>query len=419
MMKKLNKNLTALIITLVLVSLGVGSYLFTSVTASGADFAGGNIVDAKNVSDGNPSYIDPVSADQGDTVRIRLQVINLGSEAANNTTVSYNLSNPQSPTASIVADGVGQKSDYVNVNPSGSSLDFVEGSGKKYGPSCPSGCGVSDDIVAGGINLGTVQPGDANSYQLSIEALVVGVPTGGGSSASFRSGNIFDGGVTGITWADPVTANPGQVVEFRVMVINDGDEPATNTTVRAVFPSNPSNPIVPTAYVAAEGVSQITDTFTINVSNGSNQKLNYWEGHAIKWGPGCQNGCSLPDNIYVEGINIGTVQPGAQNSFQIVFKAYLTEQSSPTPTSTATPTQTPTQTPSVTPTPTVTPTGTATPTSTPTQTPGPTSTPTTPPVLGVTAPPSLPKTGPGLEVTIILFGLVALGVYIFRKFRLV
>jgi LPXTG-motif cell wall-anchored protein len=47
------------------------------------------------------------------------------------------------------------------------------------------------------------------------------------------------------------------------------------------------------------------------------------------------------------------------------------------------------------------------------------STPTVPPVLGVTAPPTLPKTGGELGVTLSLFGLAALGVYIFRKLRLV
>lgn len=447
------KNLASLLIALLVVFLGVGFYYFTSAKATGADFAGGNIVDAKNVTDGDASYIDPISASEGDVVRIRLQVTNLGSESAANTIVKYNLSNAQSPTASVKADGTSEKTDYVNINPSGASLNFVSGSGMKYGPSCPSGCSVSDDIVGGGINLGTVEPGDTNNYQIRIEATVVGTSGGGGSTAQFRGGNVFDGGVTGVTWVDPVTANPGQVVEFRVMVINDGSSPAEGTIVRAAFPGNPASPIVPTAYITAAGVNQVTDNFTINVSDGSSQKLNYWEGHAIKWGPGCSNGCPLPDNIYVEGVNIGTVQPGVNNSYQITFKAYLTMSSTPTPTITPTPTATPTMTPTVTPTatPTITPTPTATPNycngtcgsnyncqsgyfcfdgycrnpSCPAESscgcPGATPTPTSPIViLGATAPPVLPKTGSnGLSVLVGLMATMGTGFWIFKKFKLI
>lgn len=445
-MKKLFKrNITSILIAFLTVFLGAGFYYFSVTRASGADFAGGNIVDAKNVTAGNPSYIDPVSAGDGDVVRIRIQVINLGSEAANNTTVAYDLSNPLSPVAKVFADGVSEKSDYVNINPSGSSLEFQPGSGMQYGPACPGGCAISDSIVSGGINIGTVQPGDANSYQLRIEVKVKGVPVSGGG-AVFRSGNIFDGGVSGVTWADPVTANPGQVVEFRITVINDGSATAKNTVVRAAFPGSPANPIVPTAFINGAEVAQVTDTFTINVAGGSNQKLNYWEGHAIKWGPGCTNGCAIPDNIYVEGVNIGDVATGAGNSYQIVFKAYLTYESTPTPTPTLTPT------PTVTPTPTATPTGTPTPTSTPNYCGGTCGsnyncqgglfcyqgfcrnpdcpnqsscgcsnpTPTPPPVLGASTPPELPKTGSnGLAVFAGLIGIVGAGVAIFRKFKLI
>jgi LPXTG-motif cell wall-anchored protein len=377
MKKKISKNLTSLIISTFIVFLGVGLYYFSSAKASGASFAGGNFVNAKNISSGDPSYIDPVSAKDGDTVRIRLSVVNLGDTTAANTIVSYDLSNAQSPKGFIKADGVSAINDYVNINPSGSSLNFVSGTGKKYGPACPSGCAIADDIVGSGVNLGSVEPGDTNSYQLSIEAKVVGVPTVE-TPAKYRDGNIFDGGVTGVTWADPVSANPGQVVEFRITVINDGTVVAKNTVVRAAFPGSPANPIVPTAYVIGEGVAQVTDNFTINVSGGSSQKLNYWEGHAIKFGPGCTNGCALPDNIYVEGINIGDVAPGVQNSYQVVFKAYLTQQSTPTPTPTPTPspTPTPTRSPSPTPThsPTCTPTPTRSPSPTPTRSPSPTPT---------------------------------------------
>ncbi len=129
----------------------------------------------------------------------------------------------------------------------------------------------------------------------------------------------------------------------------------------------------------------------------------------------------------------------------------------PTPTPTVTPTPTPTPTPTVTPTPTITPTPTPTPT--PTSTPNwcngtcgsnyncqggyfchdgfcrnpscpdesdcdcavstPTPTPTAPPVLGATAPPSLPKTGGGMAAIFPLFGLGGVGIYLIKKYKLI
>ena len=129
----------------------------------------------------------------------------------------------------------------------------------------------------------------------------------------------------------------------------------------------------------------------------------------------------------------------------------------PTATPTATPTVTPTETPTATPTPTETPVVTPTPTETPTPTGtpnfcggtcgsnyncqgglfcyqgfcrnpnnptdvncnNPTATPTPPQVLGASTPPQLPATGSNdLQVFAGLFGIMAAGFAIFKKFKL-
>lgn len=119
----------------------------------------------------------------------------------------------------------------------------------------------------------------------------------------------------------------------------------------------------------------------------------------------------------------------------------------PTPTPTSTPAPSPTELPTPTPTPTVTPSGT------PNYCggtcgsnyncqgglfcyqgycrnpecgdesdcgcPGATPTPTPPPVLGASTPPQLPKTGGGLEVLAGLLGMMGIGVWVFKRFKLV
>jgi LPXTG-motif cell wall-anchored protein len=47
------------------------------------------------------------------------------------------------------------------------------------------------------------------------------------------------------------------------------------------------------------------------------------------------------------------------------------------------------------------------------------STSTPPPVLGASTPPQLPKTGSGLEVVAGLAGIAGIGMFIFRRFRLI
>ena len=231
------------------------------------------------------------------------------------------------------------------------------------------------------------------------------------AATAFRSGNIFDGGNRTdrlVDWQDPIPADPGEVIEFRVLVQNDGDETAQNVSVRVDFPGTPSLGLVSTAYVTSTNTGTVSDTTTVNVSGTTPQLHSLIPGHTKMYGPGCTP-CVLPDSIAGSGITIGPVVPGTSNSFQVLFKAYVTN-NRPTPTPTPTPTPNPTPTP--TPTPTATPTPTPTTTATPTPTPS-----ATPQVLSAQAPPQLPKTGTPLGIAGALVSLGSLGIYLFRRFR--
>ena len=211
----------ALGIVAVLISVFLGISL---VRAQDALLSGGNILDAKNLTLGDTTYHDPIDGSDGDRIRFRVRVVNQGSEDAENAVVSFDLSSGVSPSVEVDADNADMVSDIVNIAPGGTSLSFVSGSGKKYGPACPSGCAVGDEISSTGVNLGNVSPGQAQSYQLSVEADIVG--TGGGTDPLFRTGNIFDGGNrtdTLVDWQDPIPADPGELLEFRAQIINDGN----------------------------------------------------------------------------------------------------------------------------------------------------------------------------------------------------
>lgn len=202
----------------------------------------------------------------------------------------------------------------------------------------------------------------------------------------------------------------------------------------------------------------------------------YCEG-GVEGGAGCQDNDPIPNGVGWDGVNnrivgsfCGTVQiDDTHGNFCSYNDDSGCDEDQPenTPNPTATPTATPTGTPTSTPTatPTITPTPTNTPpTATPTQTPTPTGSPnfcggtcgsnsncqgglfcfiengqtsgfcrnpqcqqegdcscnaTQPPVLGVTAPPVLPKTGGSVVTTISFFGIAALGIFILKKFKLV
>lgn len=302
-----------------------------SVQADGPVLRSGNIVDGKNVTNSDASYIDPVSASLDQKVRLRLLVMNEGQASASNVQVKFNLGSGTAPTATITSDNAGSQTDFVNINPGGTNLQLVSGSGKKYGPpDCLAGCSVGDEVAGAGITLGTVEPGAEKSYQVTVEADVKGQSAT--NRPVFRGGNIFDGGnrTSGtVDWQDPIPAQAGEVIEFRVVIANIGDAPAGNVNVRAELQQDPpANSLISRVFISGGGAETVTDTATIRVSGGS-QVLSYIPGHTRQFGPGCEQGCNIADGVAFHGIDVGTVQPGENNSFQVAFKAYVSNRQPP------------------------------------------------------------------------------------------
>lgn len=176
-------------------------------------------------------------------------------------------------------------------------------------------------------------------------------------TTNFLGGNIMtaNNNTRGGGWQDPVSALPGEAVEFRIVAQNQGDNTASNVRVSASLQSGRATTLTASGTVSADNAASVTDTATVNVEGGSSQEFAFIPGHNTLFSPSCPSGCPVSDSIVSGGISVGNLEPG--QSAQVTFKAYVSNIVAATPTPTGTPTPTPTGT--VTPTPTKTPTPTA------------------------------------------------------------
>lgn len=159
-----------------------------------------------------------------------------------------------------------------------------------------------------------------------------------------------------------MSADPGNIIEVRVVVRNEGAMTANHVQVIGHVPEVLGTEHIFSATIQAPygGGTSITDTARVTITDGSDQTFRYEPGHARIFGVtnlfNCPSGCPLDDLIASTGLEIGNVGPG--ESVQVAFKARMTNliAVTPTPTPTIVPTITPTPTgvPTITPTPTVT-----------------------------------------------------------------
>lgn len=200
-------------------------------------------------------------------------------------------------------------------------------------------------------------------------------------SAIFRTGDMLAGtnNTSGNgTWSDPVSGDPGDAIEFNMIIQNIGpNSTATNVKAVAVLPSGLSSSPVMTMQVTADNAPTLSDTTTVNVNGGSSQGLTFIPGHTRVLSRSCPSYCTIADDspLLSGGLPLDDLAFG--ESEQVFFKVNITNviSATPTPTPTGVPTVTPTPTEAPTPTPTEAPTVTPTPTEAPVVTVTPTLTP--------------------------------------------
>lgn len=138
-------------------------------------------------------------------------------------------------------------------------------------------------------------------------------------------------------WSDPVSANPGEIIEYRAVAQNTQEGTvAKDVTFHVNFPTSPSNSPQVSVSISANGES-VSDSATVNVSGTAGYLIIYEPGHTRVFSPGCPGGCNADDSFRDGGnINVGDLAYG--ESAQVAFKAGITN---PAPTPTPTPTPTP------------------------------------------------------------------------------
>lgn len=155
--------------------------------------------------------------------------------------------------------------------------------------------------------------------------LVFAAPALADNEGQIEGGNIYR--VKNITknidFTDPVTADPCDVVQYKVRIHNPGPGALTSVTVKAALPN-----VVATSHTSTVTVSAInanpqstSDTAVVNVSkasgisyvNGSTQLLDA-NGNVIS---------TLGDGVTSGGVNIGNVGVSINEKRFVQFKAKL------------------------------------------------------------------------------------------------
>jgi uncharacterized repeat protein (TIGR01451 family) len=328
----------------------------------------------------------------------------LGAKAAANLFAAVGVNKTQVTPGDIVEvtftlrnDGDVDFSDILLQGGFPAGFTYVTGTAQILYDLCTGGvCALSDSWVSENSNIGSLPAGKTKYVKFSgtvsstatvgstLEMIMQAKPTqlsawvsradtmtvvSTTETTSFQTGDMFQAvnNTTngGGSWADPVAAVAGNVIEYKFRIANQGNWPSRNTRVYVQLPWDPAAPsasLVSRATVSADNAASFTDTQTVNLT-GQTSYLWPRDGHYNIIGVtdlfNCPSGCPISRSFMDSPMAIGQISAGG--SVEIQFKADVVNSVTPTPTSTVTPTPTSTVTP--------TPTGTLTPTLTPTATP--------------------------------------------------
>ncbi len=121
-------------------------------------------------------------------------------------------------------------------------------------------------------------------------------------------------------WHDPVAAAPNDSVAMIAYYHNGIEQTvARNTTIRVELPQSPSKILISNGYLSADNAAQVTDTFTVNVSQDA--FLEYIPGTTQHYTNGNQTPQPLPDGITsAQGLNIGDVTGCWEYAGYVVFQ---------------------------------------------------------------------------------------------------
>ena len=233
----------------------------------------------------------------------------------------------------------------VNKDP-GADWSPGSGSGDEAWETNSAGTNASRQLTTGNYADWTIQAGfsdgttsEAAHFGAFVCAASGGTPPSSGIGAHIAGGDFmqaFNNTTQEGGWRDPVSAAPGNVIEYVVAVVNDGDAPTGNIQVwgstNGLVSQDPGLQHTITSKIHNPNTGQsVTDTATVTVTGGMPVGMREFPGHARIRGVtdiyNCANNCTLSDAV-MTGINIGVIQPGQM--VEVTFKAVLVNAPVPT-----------------------------------------------------------------------------------------
>ena len=167
-------------------------------------------------------------------------------------------------------------------------------------------------IILGALIIGVIFP--------FLSASAAAFNTGSADPATFQTYNFTNSGTCTSCWSSSVSANPSDVITFRIYYHNSSNETAVNTRVRVNLISDTFTSRSLSAEVFANNSASAMGSVTINLSSAQN--LSFRPG-SVKWYPdrGTVNMTTRPlisgqngsEIVSSAGLSIGDIAPGYEH----------------------------------------------------------------------------------------------------------
>ena len=283
-----------------------------TITESITQIGGGDIFDMKNVSNEQSDYLDPGYYTEGDRLRFHLILVNTGYVTADNVLVKFDISNPNLPRVVIDSDNTDSVTDVVTVQGTADSFRFVSGSIFTSGPpDCLQLCQLDDNLFESGISFNEIWPGELNSRQIAFEIDVLPIEP----MQMFADENVFEAAIASEEeweFKNPIFVTPGESLVLKIWIRNNSDIDATDVVVQVDL-GVLSTIIEPKVSITGAYGTTIEDIVTVYITDETAQRL-IVSGDTYLWGPNCEEGCLMPNDLFARGLRIDRIKPGPENS---------------------------------------------------------------------------------------------------------
>jgi hypothetical protein len=150
-------------------------------------------------------------------------------------------------------------------------------------------------------------------------------------SSCLRTGNLLitsNQSASDTEWYRAVYADPGDVIEFNMLVQNACENSeAKNIKVAAFLRSTVASPLIAQVYAFSDNAGSVEASTVIFTTDGSAQAFSYIPGHLMILSPSCPDLCPGPDTISTSDVSVGNLKYG--ESVQVLWMAHVTNHVTP------------------------------------------------------------------------------------------